>query len=269
MNENGQNNITSEDKSNSESTTNRVLEMQYQSAKERLIQQRETFKLFSEDGRRYLRLLLVLIGTPIAIVGVISPSSITEVGNLVTSTDCAVGSNPCVEVRHVNWFVFFSILGSFTLNTIASGFEAVGTYNVLNPEDIDQNKHTNKSANEYLIDRISKYSDRIEHNDRVIHVLETMLSLGKVTFSFATFGFGLLLYTGITNQSLPIWIFFMALIIAFSVLFSFWFISPTEYKKSDNFLKFDPLYSRENINNTDSSHSGQEEELNKNSKNKD
>lgn len=86
--------------SNEKTPDEAVLAAEYESAKERLNDQNETLKEFSKESRRLLRLVLIIVGVPIALISGFQSESIGEIIQRLQSDSCAVSApfTGCVDL---------------------------------------------------------------------------------------------------------------------------------------------------------------------------
>lgn len=223
-----------------------ILEIEYENAKRRLGEQRETLKEFSNEGARYIRLLLLFIGTPLAILGALDPDTLLRTIRNLTSTECVVTFPvDCLSANLISILVGITLIFSIVTNILAGGFEARGIYNATDPNDLQQTIHFDNSASEYLQDRLKDYRDRIEHNDRVIHTEESLLVGGKFTLILAVYGLGTLAYALLTEVTIQFVIWIGILAALWAIIFLPLIYLPSNYMQSDRFIRFNPLYDTE------------------------
>ena len=161
-----------------------VLQSEYENAKERIKQQREELKEFSREGLQIFRLSILLVGVPATVLGAFKPNSLSQLIESATSSTCVV-SEFCLPTYMFTYMAFVAYLFGVLLNIMASGYESRGAHNISNPEDINKITSSNDSLMKYYHRRLKTYEKRITHNDRLLHVEESVLTGGKITLSFA------------------------------------------------------------------------------------
>jgi len=224
-----------------------VIEFEYQNAKERLVTQRETIKSLSEEGARYLRLLLILIGVPVTVLGVFEPTTLSQITTSVISDGCFADlSGFCIPMKFATGVGSFSLLLALMMNITAGGFEAHGTRNITNPEDINKSISSERSYSEHLSVRIQDYEERIRHNDKVIFTLDSVLGAGKSFLLISILAIGLLSYRLVIGSPLSAAFLTSMLLIIGVFFFMIQYILPNEFTEVEGLLEFKTLYSQNN-----------------------
>jgi len=237
-----------EDGSNSyekkNSLSDQVLKLEYENAKQRLSTQQETIKAFSEEGARYSRLILVLIGAPLAVLGALDPTTLTQLGNAIVSNECIV-STFCLPIKYATVAGSIGLLTTVIANITAGGYEAYNTRNITNPSDLHKTISSETSLPEHLNTRLQDYKSRIEHNDRIIFSLDRILMIGKCSLLLSIIIMSLVAYRLLVGTTIsPIWLIVMLLIILL-VFVTFYLVLPDSISNRDPILEFDPPYSLE------------------------
>jgi hypothetical protein len=181
-----------------------ILKYEYENAKQRLSTQQETIKSFSKEGARYLRLILVLIGVPIAVLGALEPSTLTQLGNLIVSDRCMYTATFCPSIRQVTMAGSIGLLITAIANITAGGYEAYNTRNMTNPNDIHETITSERSSSDYLKTRLQDYRKRIEQNDRIIFSLDRILLTGKTSLLLSIIALSMIGYRLLVGTPLPL-----------------------------------------------------------------
>lgn len=223
-----------------------VLVSEYQNAQDRLAEQQETFREFSNEGMNIFRLLLLFVAAPAAILGALGSGVLGQFGQSITSSTCAVQTGvDCISMLHLTGTTTLGLFLTAVLHIAPAGYEARGVHNLTNPSDLHEVLNSDESSTEYYRRRLREYRDRIEHNDRIIHYQEGFLGIGKGVLVSTIGGLAVLSYPILIGPPLPAVIFWAVMIIALfgglATLYSF----PRPYTKADRpgFLSFNPLYS--------------------------
>nr|WP_152417691.1 hypothetical protein [Haloferax larsenii] len=217
---------------------------EYESAKVRFQEQRETFKEFSNESLKVFRLSVLLIGVPVAVFGAINPQSVGDLLDSVYSTECAVQSfSFCIaDMGAVTNLTIPAFLLTVLLHIMGSGFESRGVHNETNPSDIHEVRNSNLGSDDFYRAKLRTYEYRIEENDRIISAIEFILGFGKFMFGTAVSGVTAIAYTLVFNRPFEgLWVFF-ALVILFVSSRTF----PLSYIRADGGVpwSFTPLYPR-------------------------
>jgi len=235
-----------EDDSNSygrkNSLSDQVLKLEYENAKQRLSTQQETIKAFSEEGARYLRLILVLIGVPFAVLGALDPTTLTQLGNAIVSNNCMYGAPLCLSIQYATVAGFIGLLTTIIANITAGGYEAYNTRKITNPSDLHKTVSSERSLPEHLNTRLQDYRSRIEHNDRIIFSLDRILMVGKFSLLLSVIIMSLVAYRLLVGTTVsPIWLLgvLLSILLVFITLF---FVLPDSISNRDSILGFDPPY---------------------------
>lgn len=241
-------NKTKEGADNSESRNSppeRVLKLEYENAKQRLNSQNEIIKSFSKEGTRYFRLILVLVGVPVALLGAFDPATLSQANRLILSNECMLTNQPCIPIRYVTIAGFTLLLITASMNIGAGGYEAYNTRNISNPNDIDDTISSDRSTSCHLENRLKQYKERIEHNDEVIFSLDRILIIGKISLTYALFTLSLVAYrlaVGPTASGLEL----LAVVIFYALSFMIIYLNlPKSVVDRESLLEFEPVYSLE------------------------
>ena len=222
-----------------------MLRFEYENAKQRLITQQDTIKSFSKEGARYLRLILVLIGVPIAVLGALDPTTLSSVGNLVLSDTCMFDEPPCISIKYVSIAGSIGLLTSSMANIVAGGYEAYNVRNVSNPNDLHETISSEESLSEHLKNRIQGYKSRIEYNDQLIFSLDRILMIGKLALLFTIITISMIAYrllVGTTVSLVGLLVVSISVLLVFGTLYR---ILPDSISDKKPLLKFNPPYSLE------------------------
>ena len=239
-----------------DSPSDQVRKLEYENAKQRLSTQQETIKSFSEEGARYLRLILVLIGVPLAVLGALDPNTLTQLGNSIVSDKCMYNSPPCLQIKYVTVTGSMALLITGITNIAAGGYEAYNTRNISNPNDIHKTISSGRSSSEHLTTRLRDYRERIEHNDRIIFSLDRTLLIGKLGLLFSIIIMSMVAHRLLMGTTVsPNWLIGMLLSILL-VFTTLSFVIPDSIPDRGSMLRFAPSYSLEYKN-------GQEDEKKK------
>lgn len=221
-----------------------ILEIEYERARERLSEQQETLKEFSREGLKIFRLFLLFIAAPIALLGALDPQTLFQARDLLISGDCAIfGLRSCAfSIKAISSLTGVFLVMCAGMNLFASGYEARGVYNATNPEDINEVISDTKPEGDYWKERLKAYQKRIDHNDRIIWVKESLLVLGKVTFLLSIFGIVSIIAVVMNESPLrsPVWLAVLVLFLSPSAYLLL--KSPPEYRDTDVFSSYSPLY---------------------------
>jgi hypothetical protein len=148
---------------------------------------------------------------------------------------------------------FATGVGSFTLflalmlNITAGGFEAHGTQNITNPDDISKAISSERSVPEHLRNRIQDYEDRIWHNDRVIFTLDSVLGAGKSFLLGSILIIGLLSYRLVIGSPLSAIFLTSTLLSIGGILWIIQHLLPDEFTESEGLLKFKTSYPQNKV----------------------
>lgn len=236
---------TQEEVKQENSTSEQVIELEYQNAKERLNTQRETIKSLSEEGARYLRLLLILIGVPIAVLGVFEPATLSQITTSATSNRCFTDlSGFCMPMKFATSFGSFTLFLSLMMNITAGGFEAYGTQNIINPDDISRTTNSEESFTDHLSTRLEEYEERIRHNDKVIFTLDVVLGAGKSLLLASILTLGLLSYRLLVGSPLSAIFLTSTLLFVGGIFVFIQYLLPEEFTESRVISKLRFLYSQ-------------------------
>ncbi|GAA0719188.1 hypothetical protein J2744_002125 [Halorubrum trapanicum] len=222
-----------------------ILKVEYENAKQRLSTQQEAIKSFSEEGARYLRLILVLIGVPIAVLGALDPTTLTQLGNSIISDKCMYNATSCPSIRHATVAGSIGLLTTAIANIVAGGYEAYNTRNMTNPNDIHNTITSEKSSSDYLRTRLQDYRGRIEQNDRIIFSLDRILMAGKISLLFSIIILSMIGYRLLLGAPIPLselLLVFLSVLLVFGILSR---VVPDRISGRDSTLRFDPPYSLE------------------------
>ena len=227
------------------SLSDQVLKDEYENAKQRLSTQQETIKSFSEEGARYFRLILILIGVPLAVLGALDPTTLSQLGNSIVSDKCISDAPLCFQIRHAMVVGSIALLTTGIANIAAGGYEAYNTRNISNPRDIHETISSERSSSDYLRTRLQDYADRIEQNDKIIFSLDRTLMIGKLALLFSIIiisivGYRLLVGTPVPSSELILML--VSILLVFGILSR---IIPDRISNRDSILGFDPPYSLE------------------------
>lgn len=218
------------------------LRTEYESARARFQEQRETFKEFSNEGLNVFRLSILLVGVPAAVVGAINPQSLTRIVGSLYSTECAIDAfSVCLlDMTFVTDLAVRTFLLAILAHIMASGFEARGTHNETNPNDIHEVLAEEPVEAGFYRMKLRKYERRIENNDRIIFAMEFLLGAGKFLFVTAVAGAVVLAYALVFNRPFDgLWLgFAVGMLIMAGVVF------PPAYIKADGGVpwRFTPHY---------------------------
>ncbi|WP_396613147.1 hypothetical protein ACH9L7_07770 [Haloferax sp. S1W] len=218
------------------------LKEEYESAKDRFQEQRETFKEFSHEGLKVFRLSVLLVGVPTAIFGAINPQSIGGLLDSVYSTECAVQSfSLCIaDMGAMTNLTIPAFLLAVLFHIMGSGYESRGVHNETNPHDIHKIRNSNPETKDFYRAKLRAYEVRIEENDRIISAIEFILGFGKFMFGTAVSGVAAIAYTLVFNRPFEgLWV-----ILALLVLFVSSSTFPRSYIQADGGIPwtFTPLY---------------------------
>ncbi|OAQ53305.1 hypothetical protein HTG_07445 [Natrinema mahii] len=221
-----------------------ILQAEYEGAKERLSQQQDTFKEFSREGLQMFRLLLLFVAAPTALFGALDPQALVQVNSIITSNDCAIsGLGGCMmSMKVISALTSIFFIVSAGMNLFAAGYEARGVHNASNPEDLHRIISNDDFEENYWRNRLKTYRDRIDHNDRIIWMKESLLALGKVTLLISIFGISSVIVVIMIDSPLKIhqWL-TVLLVFLFPMLYSFR-NAPKVYLDADAFRRYIPLY---------------------------
>lgn len=218
-----------------------------ENSKNRLGEQQNTLRSFSKEAMKMVRLLILLVGVPIALFGTLGPDTWQKTIELLLSNDCIVSMGAvCLANRVFSIFSGAMVIFTMVLNVGAAGLEAHGVRNHTNPIDLSrilEDKFDDGSP--YLRDRLEARKSRMRHNDQIISTMEKILAVSKATLVFAIMGSSTLAY-GLVAQT-PINSLLWALFLLLPVLV-FGFISknlPKDYIQQDSILNGgDLIYDR-------------------------
>ena len=226
------------------SPSNQVLQLEYENAGQRIKTQQETIKSLSEEGTRYLRLLLILIGTPIAVLGALDPTTLTQLGTLIVSERCMFDSPFCFPIRYTTIAASFCLLVAALANISAGGYEAYNTRDKSNPEDVHKAVNLDGTFSDHLTTRLEDYRDRIEHNDRIIFSLDRILGTGKIALTYGIIIISLISYRLLAGTGVSIYWTSTLLVLIFILFYIFSSMIPNEIR-AKQMKVFDPQYSLE------------------------
>lgn len=244
MGNNGSTENREEASSKQDSPEDQVLEIEFQNAKQRLTEQRETLKEFSKEGARIFRLMLLFVGAPLAILGALGPQVLLNLSDTLTSNQCLITfPSGCLSASLITILTGLGLIFSAIFNVLAGGFEARGAHNLTNPEDIHLTIQSNRDISDHLRERLIDYRDRIEHNDRIIHIQESLLMSGKFLLILSIYGVGTLIYALLSNVEIRFINWAIVFLIHFLLLGLLLLYVPKEYVGSDTWIRFSPLYS--------------------------
>ncbi|SFS92636.1 hypothetical protein [Halostagnicola kamekurae] len=232
------------DRANTGESDPNILQTEYEGAKERLSQQQDTFKEFSREGLQMFRLLLLFVAAPTALFGALDPQTLVQVNDLVTSNYCTIsGIEGCLmSMKWVSALTGSFLVLSAGMNLFAAGYEARGVHNASNPEDLHRIISNDDFEEDYWRERLKTYRERIDHNDRVIWIKESLLALGKVTLLISIFGITSVIVVTMIGSPLKIrqWL-TVLLVFLFPMLLSLQ-KAPKRYADADAFRRYTPLY---------------------------
>ena len=219
-----------------------VLEKEMELARSRLQEQRDTLNGFSDEGLRVLRLLLLFITAPAAIVGALNFEILTEIYNLLLSDQSVIDLYFDTFSASI---VFQASLGFFAmalvLNTFAMGLEARGIANGSNPNDVFLTYSNGYTKSQYYKMKMEEYVLRIDQNDRVISVMEQFLAVSKTFIMMWGILILTLIYSLFTSQPVGIHV----LLIPFLLALFYSRSLPASYMRSDRSEASGPIYSTE------------------------
>lgn len=222
-----------------------ILEREHELARERLNQQRDEFLNFSKEARSILRLMILFIGAPAAILGATNTERAGDIFDLLTS------STPVIDfwwtsatAYWVSVFTFVALAIGLYLHVSVSGFEVRGIRNPNNPNDVYRTLDQDSSSESgWLIWSLVNYLVRIEENDRVLNKIESYLAFGKVGITLSILGFAALFLRILMGHSINgIWV-----LIAVALMFFAAMNLPENYRSADMGPGFSPPYSTEYI----------------------
>lgn len=244
-----------------------VLQLEYENAKQRLDTQRESIRSFSKEGARYFRLLLILIGVPLAVLGALDPTTLSQFGGTIVSDKCIIESSYlCLPMRGATVLSFVLLLLTAIANVTAGGYEAHNIHNISNPEDIHETISSQRSVSEHLSIRLQDYRDRIEYNDELIFALDSILGFGKTTLVLSIFIISILAYRILAGTTVSLGLLIVLFMILGLVFKAVPYVLPDNFSNTDSILNFSPPYSRQykeeiqNATNRDSKNSPEKEE---------
>jgi len=226
-----------------------ILEYELEKANERLSQQKKTLREFSQEGMNIFRLILLFVAGPAAILGALSPETLTEVTGVIFSNECTVRVPGwgCVSFQYYTIATGASIALSAIANIAGAGYEARATYAFTNPTDIIEATQQDISKYKYKKKRLEDTVERIEHNNRIIRMMEEFLAIGKAFLSFSTFLVLSLVYLGITGSEISLLVWLVALLIYYSPLLAYIRYFPDSAYRADRVINQDPLYDRDRV----------------------
>lgn len=215
-----------------------ALEKQYESAKSRLSEQRDTFKTFSNEGVKVIRVLLLLITAPAAILGAFNYSTLLRLLSYLTSNSTAtiVITSP-VPVSLISTIGVLGLLVASLMHLVAAGFDARGIRTATNPNDLYRSVSEGWSEREHLEEMLDMYMLRIDQNDRVLNELESFLAIGKVGLALTITCVGLIVISVLYRPINLLWC--APLPIAFYVIYR---RIPEPYRRADSGGEFTPPY---------------------------
>lgn len=230
-----------EHKSGDSDTHQEVMRIQYENAKQRLNQQREEVKEFSQEGLRTFRIIILLVAGPAAILAALELELLYELIDFLTSNRCAV-ENICISTYDITRAAFVLLVLSVFFSIIASGYEVRGIHNASNPEDIHRTTSQDESLSDYYSRQLNEYQKRIVHNDKILHIEESLLSLSKVSLTFSVYCIIPIIYVMVTGSRIKLE-YLIALLASFVIIVAaLSYYRPAGYITSDRIIAFSPIY---------------------------
>jgi len=228
-----------EDKSLEIDLDSDVLKEELEMAKSRLQEQRDTLSNFSDEGLRVLRLLLLFITAPAAIIGALNFEILNEIYILALSDQDVIniyfGAFTANTVFKGSMVIYALAL---ILNTSAMGLEARGIANGSNPNDVFLALTNEYDRVEYYKVKLREYVVRIDHNDRIIAVMEQFLAVSKACIMMWAILILVLFYSLIVEESIGIHL----ILLPFLLMILYTKSLPMDYMKSDITASSGPIY---------------------------
>lgn len=236
-----------EKSSDANSVVQELYETEIQYGYDRISEQREIFRDFSREARTQFRLILLLVGVPVALIAGFSPGNISDIVGIILSNSTALEMPIHLTVREINFFAGMLIILSAGLVIGVSGNEARGIQSHTNPEDIVKIVDYNNSKIRYQRDKLIQYVERIEYNNRIIRVIEGYLAFQKSLMTLSIILITISIFAIITDGPLsPIYLLIILILFGLPLLIFRMFL-PKEYFKSDKLMRQKPLYNRESV----------------------
>lgn len=220
-----------------------IFEKETQDAQERLKQQQATIKEFSREGLKMLRILLLMIGTPAAIIGALQPNTLADISSQILSSRGAIeAAGVSLSMNLVAGVTGFVFTMSIVSNVVAAGYEERGIHNLSNPEDLSEVLNGSPDSEKYYRSKLEKYKSRIEYNDSVLNGFETILTVGKATAVISIYGIVTILYVILTDSPVGLgWAATAALILLGPAAVTLWSL-PNKYRKVDSLRDRGAIY---------------------------
>lgn len=155
------------------------LEREYENARERLQQQRETLDSLSNNSYRIARLEFILIGVIVTVLSTVRGDS--QIMKFLSESSTGM-------------FGIGLVLASTILFVLSTLGERIYVETVGKPDDIRSVLSGSQSREEYFNIRLENYESRITYNDDLMEHLGRMMSFGTLFMiaGFLVFGYGVL-----------------------------------------------------------------------------
>lgn len=224
-----------------------VLAIEHQNVKDRFSEQHETLREFSQEGMNIFRLVILFVAAPAAILGALSPENLQQLGELLLSNECAIrNGSTCIPIHFITFMSGLLLVLAVSVNVAASGYESRAIHNYTNPEDVILTIESNFLMQEYYNNRLIESVDRLDHNERVIMVMEQFLAFGKVFLYLSIFTITTLVYVILSDSPIPL-IRWAGLLFLYLLPIVYYMRElPQEYLRADNATTL-PLYDREKV----------------------